>query len=297
MKKRLIVALLAAALLLPACADAPDGEPSEVLVYHVIREEAQGTGELVRPEGVSLEGLSPLEAATRALNSLPGSAGLRSALPGDVEIVSVLLESGVAYVGISEEYLSLSPFDKTLANCCIALTYCGIDGISSVSILADFDLIISGLTVESIMLFDTESTPYEKRVRLYFPDSDTASLRSEYHTLTVDDANTQIARYVVEELLRGPYDEGLYSAIPEGTELLMIDVEDGLCTVDLSAAFSDNRPADMLEARLAVYSIVNSLTSLTEVDAVQFKVEGALLVDYGFVSMVRPLERSENLIG
>lgn len=296
MKKLLLTALLAALLLLPACAQDAGGEPSEVLVYHIIKDEAQTSGELVRAEGVPLTGLSAIVAATNGLTREPASPELRNALPDGVTINSVLLEGGIAYVDISEGYLELSPFERTLVNCCIALTYCGIDGVASVTVLSDFELIVSGLTGESVMLYDTESSPYEKRLRLYFADASTGNLRAEFHTLTVD-TDKPLARYVVEELLRGPYDEGLYSAIPEGTELLSIDVTDGLCTVNLSAEFSANRPEDMPGARLAVYSIVNSLTSLTEVDAVQFTVEGAMLLDYGFVSMVRPLERSENLIG
>lgn len=296
MKIRIISLTVLIAAGLAACVEAPtDVGATEIPVFHVLTDEGQASGELIRYEAVDVSG-SALAAAAEGLNSPPKSPELRRALPDDVRILSVRLESEIAIVDLSSEYMTLSSLEKTLVNCCIALTFCSLEDVDSVTICVGLITVCESLSEENIMLYDTETIPYEKRLRLYFPDSSSGLLRAEYHTLTID-ADTPIERYMIEELLRGPYDASLYSAIPAGTELLSITIEDDLCTVDLSSEFSSNRSENAIEALLAVYSIVNSITSLSEVDSVLLKVEGVPLKSYQTVNLSLPLTRLESLIG
>ena len=105
--------------------------------------------------------------------------------------------------------------------------------------------------------------------------------------LTEDDT---LAGAAVSALLEGPAYESMLPTAPEGTELLGTAVEDGVCVVDLSAAFLEGEPPDHDLARLMVYGLVNTLCSLdaTTVELVQIRVEGQPVASYGGMALTSP---------
>jgi spore germination protein GerM len=95
------------------------------------------------------------------------------------------------------------------------------------------------------------------------------------------EAGTDSAMTVVEALLAGPTSEetagtpAISTAIPEGTEVLGVDISDGLASVDLSGEFDDGGGSFGMFARLA--QVVYTLTRLPEVDDVVFEIEGEMV--------------------
>jgi hypothetical protein len=85
-----------------------------------------------------------------------------------------------------------------------------------------------------------------------------------------------LPRATVEELLAGPTDEeaaaGIGTTIPEGTELLGLEIDDGVATVDLSGAFDDGGGSLAMFTRLA--EVVHTLTRFPEVESVDFRIDG-----------------------
>jgi hypothetical protein len=83
---------------------------------------------------------------------------------------------------------------------------------------------------------------------------------------------------VMEALLAGPTaDEtsgipAISTAIPEGTELLGVEVDGGLATVNLSTEYDDGGGTFGMFARLA--QVVYTLTRLDDVDEVALEIEG-----------------------
>jgi hypothetical protein len=77
-------------------------------------------------------------------------------------------------------------------------------------------------------------------------------------------------------LLEGPSDFeqeiGLTSAIPEGTRLLGITIEDGIASVDLSSEFTSGGGSLSMTARVA--QVVFTMTQFAQVDAVRFLIDG-----------------------
>lgn len=82
--------------------------------------------------------------------------------------------------------------------------------------------------------------------------------------------------FMVRSLLAGPLPEeraaGLTSAIPEGTELLEVAVEDGLAEVNLSSEFELSAEEEVLLLRLG--QVVFTLTGLRRVEGVRFLIDG-----------------------
>lgn len=83
-------------------------------------------------------------------------------------------------------------------------------------------------------------------------------------------------RNAVQALLAGPddleADAGLTTAVPDGTELLDIDIDDGLATVDLSGDFAAG--GGSLSMQLRVAQVVFTLTQFDSVDTVTILLDG-----------------------
>ncbi len=77
---------------------------------------------------------------------------------------------------------------------------------------------------------------------------------------------------IMNEWLEGPQGDELIRAIPEDTRLLDIKVEDNIAYVNLSSEVSGSYGHE--GEQVAVYSMVNTLAQLDEVDAVQIMIEG-----------------------
>ncbi len=58
-----------------------------------------------------------------------------------------------------------------------------------------------------------------------------------------------------------------------------------------------DRPDTVIRERLTIYSIVNSLTSLSGVDEVKILIDGKTVDTYHSMSLAEPLDRNETVIG
>ncbi len=261
-------------------------------------EDADPYGSLIGWETCPLPADAPsqLEAAIALFASPSHTEGLFCPLPQGVTVEDWSLDHGQLTVRFSPGYLDMDDMDRTAAAFCAALTLCQVGGVESVTVAAGDRELFAGLVPADALLLATDTDPYVRQLRLYFADGNGRRLVSEYHSLTLEE-DAAADRYVVEELLRGPNGRELRSAIPEGTQLLSCQTEDGVCTVDLSAAFYDGRPRSAAGERLAIYSIVDSLTALPQVDSVQLLVEGQALDKYVYRSLAQPIGRYEEAIG
>lgn len=291
--KRIVCIFLSAAVLalvLSGCVAAGQSTASgdSVSVWRV----STGTqaGELLQAQSMALSGgtQAEIDEVLALFLSRTRADGLRRALPDDVELESWTSESGLVTLTLSEEFLAYPAMERSAAAFAAVLTLCQLDEVDAVSILSGGQTLFHGVDAEDVLLQDTDSDPYTRRLRLYFADSGGRWLESEYHSLSLDD-DSELERYVMEELLRGPNDPELRSAIPAGTELLSCHTDSGVCTVDLSAAFLDNRPETALGERLAIWSIVNSLTALADVESVQILCQGQTVDTYVYRSLAEPL--------
>jgi spore germination protein GerM len=77
---------------------------------------------------------------------------------------------------------------------------------------------------------------------------------------------------------------------------LDIEVENGVCILDLSSEVVRDMPRDFRTIRLAVYSIVNSLTELEEIQTVDIKVANSPLEQLGLLDLSHGLQRDESMI-
>ncbi|MEE0776181.1 MAG: GerMN domain-containing protein, partial [Bacillota bacterium] len=109
---------------------------------------------------------------------------------------------------------------------------------------------------------------------LYFVNDAANELAVEKRSIV---NQTGVAKTTVQELLSGPVDTSLASYIPDGTQVLGINIDkDGICTVDFS---EDIQKAELnsTEERYVIESIVETLSQFDSVSAVQIRVNGAVV--------------------
>lgn len=88
-----------------------------------------------------------------------------------------------------------------------------------------------------------------------------------------------VGRAAVEALLAGPTDPGLTTTVPEGTELLGLEIADGTAVVNLSSQFESGGGSLSMLARLA--QLTFTLTQFPAVERVVLELEGERVSAFG----------------
>lgn len=90
------------------------------------------------------------------------------------------------------------------------------------------------------------------------------------------DATLAVGRAAIESLLEGPdvheTQRDVETSVPDRTDLLGLDIDDGVATVDLTSEFESGGGSLSMTMRLA--QVVYTLTQFETVDAVQFMLDG-----------------------
>ncbi len=114
-------------------------------------------------------------------------------------------------------------------------------------------------------------TTHSETLTLYFPNSQATGLIPTDRTVEVQDQETIQAMFV--ELANPP--SGLEAPLPSGTTLLDATVSsDGIATINLSTEFQTNFGGGSAGELMTMYSIVNTLTTLPNIQSVQFLLDG-----------------------
>ena len=96
--------------------------------------------------------LSELDAAVAAFNAEAGDTELLRALPEGVDVLGWTLDGGALTLAVSPGYASLAGRARTVADCCITLTFCAIEGVESVSVHALGAALSSSMTPDGFVL-------------------------------------------------------------------------------------------------------------------------------------------------
>ena len=131
-------------------------------------------------------------------------------------------------------------------------------------------------------------------VVLFFADSESGLLIEVTREADEDPYDPEV---VLAELLKGPQEgEAGEPTLPKGTKLLRATLEGSTVTVNLSREFREHFPASSAAGGVALYSLVNSLTSIEGVEKVLLKVEGEKVKQLGELDVSEPLERNPSFI-
>ena len=108
-------------------------------------------------------GGDPIPALVDALLSPPETQGLASPFPEGVRLLSWEVEEGRLHLDLSEQYGGLSGVDLTVADACLTLTLCQVEGVESVYVTVEGSEIpyrpIQRLTLNDVLLSTGQESP------------------------------------------------------------------------------------------------------------------------------------------
>lgn len=120
----------------------------------------------------------------------------------------------------------------------------------------------------------TEEQLRQTIVSLYFNSKDTNTLMPEGRTIDVKELTKEPYLTLVNLLIEGPKSEKMEKVIPEGTKVNKIELKNNTVYIDFSKEFIENHEVGAERESKTIYSIVNTLTGLNEVEAIKILIDG-----------------------
>lgn len=258
-------------------------EDSGLLLYYLNEDlSSLNTLSYLMEDGKSKADLSPQEMADDMLEQLATPSGdVRSIAPiQNFTVTGTTLQNGTLTVFLSSDYKELETVREILTRAALVNTLCQIDGVDSVSFfcgdhpLTNEDGSVVTAMNSDMFIFNSgkEIMNYEKVcLHLYFANEDGDQLVDAYRNV-VYNSNISMERLVVEQVLKGPNSDVVFPTLNPGAKVLSVTTRDGVCYVNLDQAFLTEPYG--VTSQVAIYSLVNSLTELSSVSAVQITIEG-----------------------
>lgn len=214
------------------------------------------------------------------LSADTGRVDYIQSIPANVEVLKYKLQDGFLMLYFNSAYEKMNEVDEVLCRAAVVRTMVQLDDINNVAFfvenepVADASGEIVGAMNDSSFIDNPREdiqTIQETELTLYFASADGKSLVKEVQIARYN-SNVSTEKLIIEHLLESPTSENAQSAIPTDTQLINVSVLDGICVVNFDEGFK-NYNYDISE-EVVIYSIVNSLTELDTIKAVQISVNG-----------------------
>lgn len=227
----------------------------------------------------------------------PSEHGHNCAFGSGVSLLNLRIKEGTLNVHFSKEYNSLKSTREILARAAIVRTLNAIEGVDSVLFYVEESPFrdSNGYTPGPMIAGDFELNFFENlataRLKLYFTDEAGRELSEEVREISYG-YGTSLYETVLQQLIDGPVQEEHCAVLPKDTEILSVNLNNGICYVLLSHNVIGEIEALGVKPKTMVYSIVNSLTELTAINRVVIRFEGVDGEPFGEeLPLVDPLER------
>lgn len=201
-------------------------------------------------------------------------------------------------VDFTEDFLSADPSRNLLATYAVVKSLCRLDGILSVKVTVNGNDIIAPdntpidyLSDKDINLESDTHTSENRVLKLYFSTND-ARLLPEYRTVKLSDTIT-LEHYIVSELIKGPTEKNLSPTLSSDTMVISAESADGTAYINMSQSFIDKNSGTPDKEQRAVYSIVNSVCEVSNVNDVQILIEGKKVDGFSNVKLSETLHYNQ----
>lgn len=282
----LLLLLLTAGVLLAGCQkrDTPlqEGE-SEYQIYYMNQAVNKLITQPYRTKTTETESL--ISELMDHMLHVPADLEAQSVLSDKVVYLGCRQDDTVLYLFFDNNYTSMNACQEILCRAALARTLTQVSGIEYISIYSGDQPLLdkNGMPAGPISASDfvdsiTDVNAYERtELTLYFTDANGTMLYPEKRSV-MHNVNTSVERVIIEELIRGPEAPDLMPTLNSDIKILNVSVNENVCYVNFDAAFLNNS----LEVKdyIPIYSIVNSLSELSNVNRVQITVNGSQEVTF-----------------
>lgn len=276
MKRLLYIILVLAAALLTSCSKKNNADEAKKVyqIYYVDSKNSDLVSESYVPSGKTKEEL--VKELLMELQKEPANMVYKRGIPEGITIKDYSIENDQLIINFDANYSELTGIPEVLCRAVIVKTMCQIPGIDFVSFnvngqpFIDSNGVQTGLMTAEFFIEDTGAETQYK-VTLYFANEKGNKLKKTTRTI-IYTGTSSIEEQVLNQLINGPTEIGLYATVPEGTTVLNVSTKENICYVDLNEKFLDKLP--YVTDEVAIYSIVNSLAELPGINKVQFRING-----------------------
>lgn len=275
-----LLCLLFVLCLLAGCRaeEASNEDADAYRIYYVNKDGTAVVSEGFTPRNA--EGDAMVSEFVDALSQPAGNPEYKCALPDTVNILSYTVENGQMFLYFDGGYQKLDRVTEVLSRAAIVRTVCQLPQVDYVSFfvndqsLLDSNQIPVGVMNAELFIENTgeQINSYNSAtLDLYFANAAGDKLVKERDNFNYS-SNMSLEKVVVEQLIKGPVSDHAYPCIPSDTKILSITTKEGICYVNLDENFL-GQGYDVSEA-VPIYSIVNSLLELPNVNKVQILING-----------------------
>lgn len=276
---RRLLAVLAALILLTGCSGNGETEaPSEYFMYYLSLEANKVVENACEPEASS--GDEMIQEFVDRLNETPEGEDYQRLMPKDVKIDSYSLEDSTLTLTIGGDYEQMERPREVLVRVGLVRAFTQISGVDRVQIVTENGELkdsagnaIGAMARESFVEnAGSEINNYQyTTLTLYFANETGDKLvpetRSVYYSTSVP-----LERVVVEQLVKGPAEEGHYAVLPSDTNILSVTTSENIAYVNFDNTFMNGTMSVVQE--IPIYALVNSITTNCPVQRVQFSIDG-----------------------
>lgn len=277
-KQLLLFFLLFYSVLLAGCAKKDSNEGKDRYSIYYLNREETGIGEFAYYTQTQ-EPIKVLGELLTILGQTPSNVGYNETVR-NFQVTAYSISGDVVQISVDDNYKKMSPTTEVLTRAAIVRTLTQIDDVRYVNMkVGEKDLtdslggIVGSMTAEQFVdNAGNEINTYEKvDLNLYFAADNGKHLVKVVRPLEYN-SNISLERLVVETIIGGPDGEELYPTVNPHTKIISIAVKDKICYVNLSKEFLTTQNDVLPE--VTIYSIVNSLIELQNINKVQISVEG-----------------------
>ena len=220
----------------------------------------------------------------------PENKAYKCALPANVKVLDFDIIDGQLVLNFDVAYKDMSKNAEVLCRAALVKTMCQVPGVENVQILIegepltdDAGIAIGHMTEDSFVdNAGDDLASYERAdLTLYFANEAGDGLVVR-NVECVYNSNICMDRLVVEQIVKGPQAEAesvdCYPTVAADTLINSVTTRDGICYVNLGNGFLAHEYN--VTPQVTIYSIVDSLTELADVNKVQISVEGNTEINY-----------------
>ena len=280
MKKYGIWLCIMLVLLLTACGKKQEVTDETVYqIYEVNKEETKVVSREITTAETDTEKL--LNVLIEELEKTPEDTENRAAITDAIQLQSSTVADESANLNFGVGYYVQSLTGEILTRAAIVRTLTQIPDVNYVSFLVDGSALLNNqgapigvMTADQFIDNSGNEINTEEKVSLvlYFANENGDKLKKVTREV-VYSSNISLDKLVMEQLIAGVQDgEEAYPTINPATKVVSVMVSDGTCYVNLNKDFLTQ--IYKVDANVTVYSIVNSLVELTDVNRVQISING-----------------------
>lgn len=264
---------------------------------------AQGTGIVSETREITASEVNEL--LTKVVDGLisgPVTAEARRIIPEGTRLIKAELEGDTAQLDFSKEFYNCEETDSIFVRTTVVSSVTAINGIKNVHITVNGNELITakgdevGIMNKDDIIYTTEPDINEKRYfKLYFANADGNKLVAEAREIVISQ-NESVELQVLKELFKGPENNSLARTVPGETKIISVETKEGICFVNLSQDFISRHTGGTSGETMTIYSIVNTLTELDNIDRVQFLIEGQKNESFIHMMINEPFESNDMYI-